>query len=117
MSENDITITPFVEEVVIEGDEEVLQFNSQDMVGETKVLAIFRREKEPYTFSDWILEKLGITVVELYQGYTTFKINFTDLMRLIYHDQQPDPEFIYKKLDTKSNFVSDSETLRKAIQL
>ena len=115
LSENDITITPFVEEVVIEGDEEVLQFNSQDMVGETKVLAIFRREKEPYTFSDWILEKLGITVVELYQGYTTFKINFTDLMRLIYHDQQPDPEFIYKKLDTKSNFVSDSETLRKAI--
>jgi len=61
------------------------------------------------------LGQLGITVVELYQGYRTFKVNFSDLMRLIYHDQQPDPNFIYKKSDTKSNFVSDSETLRKAI--
>lgn len=115
LSENDITITPFTEEITLNGNLKEVQFNSQDMIAETKVYAIYRREEEPYIFSDWILEKLGITVVELYQGYSTFKINFTDLMRLIYHDQQPDPEFIYKKLDTKSNFISDSETLRKAI--
>jgi len=37
------------------------------------------------------------------------------LLRLIYHDQQPDPKNIYKKLDTQSNFMNDSELLRKAI--
>ncbi len=115
LSENDITVTPFVESVVDEGDEKSVQYSAQEKAEETKVYTIFRREEEPFTFSDWILGKLGITVVELYQGYTTFKVNFSDLMRLLYHDQQPDPEFIYKKLDTKSNFVSDSETLRKAI--
>ena len=36
-------------------------------------------------------------------------------MRLIYHDQQPDPEGVYKKLDKKGNFVSDSEMLKSAI--
>ncbi len=115
LSENDITVTPFVEKVVEGRDKNSIQYSAQEKAEKTKVYAIFRREEEPFTFSDWILGKLGITVVELYQGYATFKVNFADLMRLVYHDQQPDPEFIYKKLDTKSNFVSDSETLRKAI--
>lgn len=115
LSENDITVTPFIETVVKGKKRTLIQYSALEKAEETKVYAIFRREQEPFTFSDWILGKLGITVVELYQGYATFKVNFSDLMRLIYHDQQPDPEFIYKKLDMKSNFVSDSETLRKAI--
>ncbi len=113
LSENDIRVTPFVEKVVKERDKKSIKYSAQEMAEKTKVYAIFRREED--TFSDWILGKLGITVVELYQGYATFKVNFADLMRLVYHDQQPDPEFIYKKLDTKPNFVSDSETLRKAV--
>lgn len=115
LSENDITVAPFVESLEGEGDTKRIHFSVQEKAEETKVYAIFRREEEPFTFSDWILGKLGITVVELYQGYATFKVNFSDLMRLIYHDQQPDPDFIYKKLDIKANFVSDSEMLRKAI--
>ncbi|TOF86221.1 hypothetical protein CGJ12_23025, partial [Vibrio parahaemolyticus] len=73
------------------------------------------RSKDAYVFSDWILGKLGISVVELFHGYNTFKINISDLMRLIYHDQQPNPEGIYKKPDTNSTYVSDSELVRKAI--
>lgn len=115
LSENDITVTPFIEVTREEGERNIIEFSVDGKAEETKVFALFRREEQPFTFSDWILERLGITVVELFQGATTFKVNFTDLMRLIYHDQQPDPEFVYKKLDVKSNYISDSETLRKAI--
>lgn len=114
-SGNDITIAPFVEKEIKTQSGSQIVFDVQERAQDTVILPVYRREDEPYTVSDWVLEKLGIAVVELYQGYKNFKINFTDLMRLIYHDQQPDPEFIYKKLDGKSNFVTDSETLRKAI--
>ena len=73
------------------------------------------RTKDGHVFSDWILGKLEISVVELFHGYNTFKVNISDLMRLIYHDQQPNPEGIYKKPDTNSTYVSDSELVRKAI--
>jgi len=115
LSENDITVTPFIETITETDGNKSVQYSSHEKAAEIKIYSVYRREEEPYTFSDWILEKLGIAVIELLQGYATFKINFCDLMRLVYHDQQPDPEFIYKKLDTKPNFVSDSETLRKAI--
>lgn len=117
LTENDVTVVPYVERIAKTDDDEEgdLYFDAESKTEETKVFAINRREDKPFTFSDWMLEKLNINVVEIYQGYKTFKINFTDLMRLVYHDQQPDPEFIYKKLDKKSNYVSDSETLRKAI--
>jgi hypothetical protein len=77
------------------------------------VLPIYRRDNNQ-TFSDWILSKLDIEVVEIYQGTTNWKICFSDLLRLIYHDQNPDPSVIYKKPE-RDNFVSDSETLRKII--
>ena len=82
--------------------------------GEVTVLAINRSENEPYTFSDWILERLGIDVVEIFQGDRRFKINITDLFRLIYHDQNPDPRKVYKAPD-QDNFISDSEEVRQAI--
>jgi DNA repair exonuclease SbcCD ATPase subunit len=115
LSENDITVMPYVEKIIVKDDKETIEFNTLEMAKDTKILSVYRREDTPFTFSDWILEKLDIAVVELYHGYKTFKINFTDLMRLIYHDQQPDPENIYKKIDVKSNYFSDSELLRKAI--
>lgn len=115
LSENDITITPFKEQKITEEDKENTIFDVSSYADKTKILAIHRSDDVPYIFSDWVLEQLDISVVELYQGYKNFKINFTDLMRLIYHDQEPDPEGIYKKLDGKSNFISDSETLRKAV--
>lgn len=65
-------------------------------------------------FSDWILSKLGIEPVDLYQGNATFKINIKDLFRLIYHNQEIDPRKIYKSPDSE-NFITDSETLRKTI--
>ncbi|MCY4495474.1 MAG: hypothetical protein OXB92_16645 [Acidimicrobiaceae bacterium] len=82
--------------------------------GKTEIYPINRR-KDACIFSDWILGKLEISVVELFHGYNTFKINMADLMRLIYHDQQPNPERVYKKPDTNSTYVSDSELVRKAI--
>ncbi len=70
--------------------------------------------EDKIVFSDWILEKLDIDVFDIIQGSKNFKINFTDLMRLIYHDQETDINEIYKKADN-SNFLSDSIEIRRAI--
>lgn len=112
IDDNDITISSYVEASDIKTKETFLLPESEP---KPIVLPIYRTPETKTIFSDWILSELDISVVELYQGYTSFKINFNDLLRLIYHDQQPDPNNIYKKLDTKSNFLNDSELLRKAI--
>lgn len=117
--DNEITIIPYkrvVEKIHSEDkktliDEKVRFVLSED---ETEIYPV-NRGKDAYVFSDWILGKLEISVVELFHGYKTFKINISDLMRLMYHDQQPNPEGIYKKPDTNSTYVSDSELVRKAI--
>lgn len=80
---------------------------------EAETLPIFRRE-DVKTFSDWLLERLSIAVVDIFQGGRQFKLNFVDLARLIYHNQSPDPHGIYKPSDTAS-FVSDSLEIRRAI--
>ena len=126
IGDNDITIIPYVK--LKEGDTEIEETLEESagkiakgnlelelLAKKIQVYPLNRSSNNKYVFSDWILEKLGISVVELYHGYSTFKINFTNLMRLMYHDQQPDPENIYKKLDNKSSLVSDSEVMRKAI--
>ncbi len=118
-NDKDITVIPYehvIEKVFSEDgktviDEEVI-FSLIDK--ETKIYPV-NRGKEKFIFSDWILSELGVSIVELFHGYDTFKINISNLMRLIYHDQQPNPESIYKKPDTNSTYVSDSELVRKAI--
>ncbi len=78
------------------------------------VYPIFRSPSSDMIFSDWFLDKLGIEVVELYQGGSTFKINVKDLFRLVYHNQEADPGKIYKSPD-RENYITDSEVLRKTI--
>ena len=117
--DNDITIIPYERKVekTFSADKKTLLEEKVNFVlfeDKTEIYAV-NRSKESYIFSDWILGKLEISVVELFHGYNTFKINISDLMRLIYHDQQPNPENIYKKPDTNSTYVSDSELVRKAI--
>lgn len=80
---------------------------------ENLVLPVFRQGGER-TFSDWILESLGIAVVDIFQGGRRFKLNFTDLARLIYHNQSPDPHGIFKPADS-SNFIADSLEVRRAV--
>jgi len=72
------------------------------------------RNENPVIFSDWFLEKLGIRILDIFQGDKKFKLNITDLFRLIYHDQNPDPRKVYKKPDNDS-YVSDSEYVRKLV--
>ena len=93
------------------GSNDILVFDNK---GELTIFPIFRSKNEKRVFSDWILEKLNIGVIEILQGSITHKINFRDLMRLIYHDQELDPREIYKKPDAL-NYVTDSELLRKSI--
>lgn len=112
IDDNDITVSSILEACDTSTKSLALVHNSDTP---PSIFQVFRTPEIEYIFSDWILSKLGISVVELYQGYRNFKINFNDLMRLIYHDQQPDPRGVYKKLDTQSNFMNDSELLRKAI--
>ncbi|MBI3729324.1 MAG: hypothetical protein HY254_13440 [Burkholderiales bacterium] len=113
IGDGDIVVTPAMPLNDENGDVE--SFSTMLFSSETIVLPTHRSATNKYVFSDWILEKLGISVVDFYYGYTTFKINFNELARLIYHDQQPNPEFIYKQLDIKQNYINDSELLRKAI--
>lgn len=117
--DNDVTVIPYrrvVDEIYSEDKKTLLEERVRFDLSESEIeIYPVNRRSDAYTFSDWILEKLEISVVELFYGYNTFKINITDLMRLIYHDQQPNPEGIYKKPDTNSTYVSDSELVRKAI--
>lgn len=93
--------------------------NSNDITvisasNEVTILPINRSKNEKYVFSDWILEKLEIAAVEVFQGVNHFKINFRDLLRLIYHDQELNPRKVYKSADF-DNIISDSELVRKII--
>lgn len=72
------------------------------------------RREDVKTFSDWLLERLNIPVVDIFQGGRQFKLSFTDLARLIYYNQSPDPSGVYKPADS-INFVSDSLEIRRAI--
>lgn len=117
--DNEVTVIPYervVEKIYSEDKNTLIKEKVRFSLSEDKTeIYPVNRSKDSYVFSDWILEKLEISVVELFHGYNTFKINISDLMRLIYHDQQPNPEGIYKKPDTNSTYVSDSELVRKAI--
>ena len=65
-------------------------------------------------FSDWILEKLKISITELNMGTYSWKLNFSDLLRLIIYDQDTESKKIYKAPNV-SNFISDSLIIRKTI--
>ncbi|QJX76989.1 hypothetical protein [Priestia megaterium] len=83
--------------------------------GEIQDYLIHRPQNDVKIFSDWLLDKLGISVVEFYQGTAKSKLNFADLFRLIYYDQKTVPEKIYKDSRNDRNFISDSEFMRKVI--
>ncbi|MBY0091423.1 hypothetical protein H7S74_13275 [Priestia aryabhattai] len=73
------------------------------------------RSGDVETFSDWLLKRLKINVFDFYQGLRSFKINFSDLFRLIHYDQATMPSKIFKDHKNNGNFVVDSANLRNAI--
>ncbi|MCU1805162.1 hypothetical protein NVV31_07050 [Cytobacillus firmus] len=83
--------------------------------GKIQDYLIHRPSADIRIFSDWLLEKLDIPVVDFFQGTSQSKLNFSDLYRLIYYDQKTAPEKIYKESRNDGNFVSDSEFMRKVI--
>ncbi|PFL14044.1 hypothetical protein COJ07_28585 [Bacillus cereus] len=83
--------------------------------GEIQEYLIHRPQSDVIIFSDWLLNKLGISVAEFYQGTAKSKLNFADLFRLIYYDQKTIPEKIYKDSRNDRNFISDSGFMRKVI--
>ncbi|MBU3101913.1 MULTISPECIES: hypothetical protein [Clostridium] len=95
------------------GDSSIYIVDSEKKVIET---CVYRNKSNGDTtvFSDWILEVLGVDVFDIVQGTKKFKLNMTDLMRLIYHDQATEVDKIYKIPDNE-NFLSDSLEIRKAI--
>ena len=95
------------------GDSLIFVVGKDEKVIET---CVSRNQSDDNTivFSDWILEKLKVEVFDLVQGTKSFKLNFTDLMRLIYHDQSTEVSRVYKEADN-SNFLSDSLEISKAI--
>lgn len=114
IGDNDVTITPYnCSEVTLpDGTTKThYHYDSQNL----RILPVNRTAHTPETYSDWLLGKLGISVVDIQQGISSFKINAYDIFRLIYVDQQSDTKQIYKKIDKQDNYVSDSSTLRRAI--
>ena len=95
------------------GDNRIFIVDSEENVLETCVTRI-QSDQDTVIFSDWILDKLDIQVFDIIQGTRNYKLNFSNLMRLIYHDQETNVDKIYKEADN-SNFVSDSLEVRKAI--
>ncbi|MBT2760458.1 AAA family ATPase [Paenibacillus sp. ISL-20] len=89
----------------------------QDKNGKEESLYLNRQHmpEGQSTYSDWLLQKLGIEVVDVWQGTSHFKVNFTDLFRLIHYDQGTEPKKIYKEHRTDGNFISDSANIRKVI--
>ena len=78
------------------------------------VLPVTRRDSSQTVFSDWLLNTLGIEPVLINYGLHSGKLNITDFMRLVYHDQAPDPSGIFKAVD-KESYVTDSRVFREAI--
>lgn len=73
-------------------------------------------KKEDETFSDWILEKLGIDIIEITQNSSTHKINFDDLMRYIYYDQITDNRKIISEFGIKAtDFYKNSNIMKRSI--
>ncbi len=81
--------------------------------GDVEVYPVYR-QRQSSIFSDWLLRTLGIEPFVLDLGGYAGYLNNTDLMRLIYHDQAPDPSGIYKAPDT-SSFIQNTRVARKAI--
>jgi|SRR5690554_2882240 len=107
-------------DIIISGERYLLRrsigknfITTSDSSGNLEAFSINRNES-PIIFSDWLLNKLNINVLDIFQGNNSFKLNIKDLFRLIYHDQNPDPKKIYKSPDNES-FISDSEYVRKLI--
>lgn len=86
----------------------------EDINSKVEVFHIYRRQGKA-VFSDWLLSKLGIEVVEIYQGSKKFKISISDLFRLIHYDQESLPRRIYKEHRNDGNFIADSLYIRKVI--
>jgi len=72
------------------------------------------KEYAPKVFSDWLLEKLDITIFDVNLGAKFWTFNFSDLFRLLYYDQDTEPKKIYKT-PSNDNFISDSIIIRKTI--
>jgi DNA repair exonuclease SbcCD ATPase subunit len=73
-------------------------------------------KKEGKTFSDWILEKLGIDIIEVNQNSNTHKVNFDDLLRFVYYDQVTDNRKIINEFGIKStDFYKNSNIMKRSI--
>lgn len=78
-----------------------------------EILPIYRKPGVKI-FSDWLMEKLHIEQISIVQGTRTFVLNIHDVFRLIYHNQEANPEVIFKSPDV-ANAVTDARELRRAI--
>ncbi|MFM5133097.1 hypothetical protein [Aeromonas rivipollensis] len=104
MNENIISVISDSRDIYISGEN----------YGKATSFKINRNTSADIIFSDWILDELNIPSIELYNAGHQFKLGFTDIMRLVYHNQGSDIKEIYKPADD-ANYISDSKYLRKAI--
>jgi len=76
----------------------------------------FIYQKEDMTFSDWIMNKLGIEFVEIEQNNTTHRLNIDDLFRYIYYDQLTENKKIISEFGIKSpDYFKNSNIMKRSI--
>lgn len=80
-----------------------------------KEYPINRRDKQQVIFSDWLLKKLNIDPVEIYNNIYSGIISFEELFRLVHYEQKSNQSKVYKEAKLDGNFISDSVVRRKAI--
>ncbi|MGB5919271.1 hypothetical protein [Arcobacter sp.] len=86
----------------------------EDLKNEKIEILKINRYHDNKIFSDWLLEKIGINKIKLYNGPNDYILKLNDLLRLVYYDQETEPKKIYKCPDSE-NYISDSEFIRKVI--
>ena len=101
------------ENIITISSEKTITIKNEDY-GQIACLKINRATADDVIFSDWILEKLNVPSIEIFHAGKNFKIGFTDLARLFYHNQGTETKEIYKPAESV-NYVSDSLFLRRTI--
>lgn len=73
-------------------------------------------QKEEMTFSDWVMNKLGIEFVEIEQNNTTHRLNIDDLFRYIYYDQLTENKKIISEFGIQpSDYFKNSNIMKRSI--
>lgn len=94
----------------------VYDFKAEEYTSYSVYRKGFIYQKEDMTFSDWIMNKLGIEFVEIEQNNTTHRLNIDDLFRYIYYDQLTENKKIISEFGIQPyDYFKNSNIMKRSI--